>query len=165
MKIIGKAIGAAVLASVTVGVVLALGFILLGQVQGEAGGEVGRGATVLQFAFAALLLSWGTSIPLGIVGGILAGIVLQRQRLPASVWVWVIRGIGVGSIMGALGAPATPVLFWGASASPGLGSMAVMYSMVGAVGGTLTGGLVAVWCYRAQQSAFRMACPGDAAAS
>jgi len=101
-KIIGKAIGAALLASVSVGVVLGLGFILLGQVQGEAGGEVGRGATLLQFAFAALLLSWATSIPLGVVGGILAGIVLQRQRLPASVWVWVIRGIGVGSIMGRL---------------------------------------------------------------
>jgi hypothetical protein len=157
MRIIRRAIVVTVLASVSLGVVLDVAFILFGQVQGEAS----RGATVLQFLLSAGLLTSAVTLPLGIVGGVLAGLLLQRQRLPASVWVWIIRGIGMGSFVGALGAAVVPMLLWGAVRSPGAGSIMAMFSLVGALGGVLTGAAVAVWCYRAQQNTLRIACSGE----
>ena len=141
--------------SAAVGVVLGLTFILIGQAAGEAGGESGGGASVLRFVGAAILLSWPTSMPLGVLGGVLTAIVLARQRLPTSFVIWVIRGIGVGGVLGALGGPATPLFYWGAAGSRGVDTMAAMYSLVGAAGGVLTGALVALWCYWVQQHSTR----------
>ena len=141
--------------SAAVGVVLGLAVILVGQAAGEAGGEIGVGASVLQFAGAALLLSYPTSVPLGVVGGILAAIVLARQGRAASFVIWITRGVGVGGVLGALGGPATPLLYWGAAGSRGAYTMAAMFSLVGAVGGVLTGALVASWCYRVQRHSTR----------
>jgi hypothetical protein len=152
MRIIGKAIVVTVLASLGVGILLGLWLTLLGKVQGDPGDLDSRMAQVLEFVFAALMLSYATTLPVSLLGGALAGIALQRQRSAASIWIWLIRGVGVGSILGALGAPATPLLFGWASQSPAAGSMLAMFSLAGAAGGVVTGALIAAWCYRAQQT-------------
>jgi hypothetical protein len=149
MKIIGKTVGISVLTGACIGAILALVFALLGRPQSE----LGRETTLWQSLLAPLLFGSAIALPPALVGGALAGILLWRQRLPASVWVWVVRGIGVGSMVGALGAGAAPVLLMGALQSAGAGSiMVATFSLFGALGGILAGAVVAVWCYRAQRS-------------
>jgi hypothetical protein len=105
-----------------------------------------------QSLLATLLFVSAITVRLGVVGGALAGIFLRRQRVPASVLVWVVRGIGMGNIVGALGVAAVPIVLAGASSSGAAGPILAMFSMFGAAGGVLTGAVVAVWCCRTQQS-------------
>ena len=157
MKTIGRTVVVAVLTSLSLGVVLGVVFILFGQVHSAAG----RQARVSQSLLATLLFVSAITLPLGVVGGALAGIFLRRQRVPASVLVWVVRGIGMGSIVGALGAAAVPIVLMGASSSGPAGPIMAMFSMLGAAGGVLTGAVVAVWCCRTQQSILRLVHPGE----
>ena len=152
MKAIGKAVVVSVATTVSLGIVLGLVFILLGQGQHEAG----RDTTLWQALLAAVPFVTAITLPLGVVGGALASIFLHRQRVPASVLVWVVRGIGTGSLVGALGAAAVPILLMGALRSGAGAIMVAVFSLFGAVGGVLTGAIVGLWCYRAQQAMRRI---------
>jgi hypothetical protein len=140
---IGKAVVVAVLTSMSLGVVFGVVLVLFGQVYSAAGRE----APMSQSLLATLLFVSAITVRLGVVGGALAGIFLRRQRVPASVLVWVVRGIGMGNIVGALGVAAVPIVLAGASSSGAAGPILAMFSMFGAAG-ALTGAVVAVWCCR-----------------
>ncbi len=157
MKTIGKTVVVAVLTSLSLGVVLGVVLVLFGLVHSAAGRE----APMAQPLLATLLFVSAITLPLGAVGGALAGIFLRRQRVPASVLVWVVRGIGMGSIVGALGAAAVPIVLTGEFPSGAAGPIMAMFSMFGTAGGVLTGAVVAVWCCRTQQSILRLDHSGE----
>jgi hypothetical protein len=145
VRIIGKTALATSVAAVCIVVLPGLGFLVLGKGTTEPGGEW------LPFIAAVLLVSSPTTLPITVLAGALAGVVLERQRTPASLWVWLIRTLSVGSIVGALGAPAAPLLFYGARPARTQAPILAMFSLSGAAAGILTGLFVAVWCYRSQR--------------
>jgi hypothetical protein len=145
MTTMARTIGVSVSISAFVGIAVGLWFISLGQQGGR------ESASALQLLAAAALLSGPLSVPLGLVGGLVASVLLKRQMSRVSLMVWIIRGMGVGGILGSLCSPAVPFLLGRGSASLGVRTMAAMFSLAGAACGVLAGALVAVWCYRVQQ--------------
>ena len=132
--------------SAAVGIALGLTFILIG-LQGEP--EAAGAARLLGTA---ALVSLPLSVPLGLVGAVVASLLLKSQKSRAHVAVWIIRGVGVGGFLGALGSPALLFLLEPGTASGRVSMMDPMVSLVGAASGVIAGGIVAVWCYRVQQS-------------
>lgn len=128
---------------VAVGWAVALVLVRLGQ-------PARQPESALALSTVALLVSAPLSAPLGLLGGIVAKLLLSRQRSRLSLVVWVIRGMGAGGACGALCAPAALLLLARAS-SPGAQGMAAVVSQGGAVAGVISGASVGLWCHWLQQ--------------
>lgn len=131
--------------SAAVGIALGLTFILIG-LQDEPGA-----ADAAWLLGAAALASIPLSVPLGLVGAVVASLLLKSQRSRAHVVVWIIRGVGVGGFLGAL-SPALLSLFEPGTASGRVSTMDPTISFVAAASGVIAGGIVAVWCYWSQEN-------------
>jgi hypothetical protein len=138
----GRTIAASIAASGLVGWAVAFAFVVTGRPAGQA-------TLGLALPTAALFLSAPLSIPLGLVGGLLASFILRQQRSHVSLIIWMIRGVGTGGALGALAAPVA-LLLVASSASAGAAGMAATFSIGGAVGGVVAGAMIGVWCYWSQ---------------
>jgi hypothetical protein len=137
---------ASVAISVGVGMAAALTVIQMGS-QAEPGV-----VSAAQLLAAATLISVPLSLPLGLMGTVVLSLLLRFQKSRADLAVWIIRGVGVGGFLGALGSPVVPFLLDGGAASGRVSMMDPMFSLVGAAAGVIAGGIVAVLFYRVQET-------------
>ncbi len=105
-----------------------------------------------QLLGAAAVVSVPLSLPLGLMGTVVLRLLLKFQKSRVDLGVWIIRGVGVGGFLGALGSPVVPFLLEGGAVSGRLSMMDPMFSLVGAGAGVIAGGIVAVLFYRLQES-------------
>jgi hypothetical protein len=120
---------------------------------------------LLQFGFLLLVAVLPASLPMTLVGGFIAARVTSKQTHPHTLWYWIARGCAVGFGLGALGSilwfgVTDATYIWNATwDGPPPGMMGPgrretlgfvwFTALVGGLAGTLVGGAVATYCWRA----------------
>ena len=89
-----------------------------------------------------LISSLLVSVPLGVLGGVLAGRVLRGQP-SLSMGTWLAQGTGTGTLLGGAGSAVYALVLSG-----GDYTAVGLFGVAGAICGAVSGFIVGAWCWR-----------------
>jgi hypothetical protein len=146
MGLIVRAICVAVLVAQTVGSLVGAAIVFLGEPKGTVWDRLpGLGVQALGIGTMASCL---VAIPLGVIGGAVAAVLIRNHPSGLTLRQWLARGLLSGASIGGVGASAYSLVYdLSFSFSVDLPAF-FFYFAVGAVAGALSGLIVGAWSFR-----------------
>jgi hypothetical protein len=136
----GRTVAFSVLVSVVVGASFAA-VVLLSSERAPVIPRVSV-AWVAELVMLSLLGSLLVSVPLGVLGGVVAGRVLRGQP-SLSIGTWLAKGTGIGTLLGGAGGAVYALPLAG-----GEYIVVGLFGVAGAICGAVSGFIVGAWCGR-----------------